>query len=204
MPRRPDRDMYCSDIEWLLTESSAALGERSSFSSFIRTLQSGHSTKTYDPRDADPYTDWQVGMGPAGRGAFERHRRVWRLWTQLCPAHQHVLVLRYTWTCRVRLRKPNGDEYWADAPTGVRSELGEVAGVVLEMARRFDEIDNGDRIARVLDACATHDSAALTSIVQEATEAVREAHTAYYELETAEWLSPTIPRSEGPTEAATA
>lgn len=176
--------MYCADLEWLLTESSAALGERSSFNSFVRTLQSGHATAHYDPSNADPFTDWQVRMGPRGQGAFARHRRVWRLWCQLPTEHQRTLTYRYTWTCQVPLKNPDGTERWEDSPQGLKSEVGvEVAGMVVHLAK-----ERGC-LAEVLQACEQHHSQAIEEIVATATEAVRAAHTAYYELETAEWLS---------------
>jgi hypothetical protein len=177
---RHDPDLYSSDIEWLLTESDAALGYRSSLGSQIDTLLRGGSSGGYDVACADPYRDDQIGsIGQPGSAT--KHRRIWPVWIALPTIHKEILSARYTAHFRIQTKTRDGGYGWTAWPLGVMMMLGDLAGVVLLLARDADSLET------VLTACAKCDTVALRPWLERATDASRAAHRAYREQQTYQW-----------------
>ena len=186
--QRATHNLYSPDLEWLLCESEQALGIRTSLASQIETLKRGAATSSYDPKNADPYTDWQVTSispdGPKREGAFGRHRRVWRLWSLLSTEHRRVLSYHYAFTMRTKVKRGKKTE-WQAFPPGVAPLLGQLAGVAIMVAAQ-----EGD-LGVLLRLCERRQGDGVVTWERRAEKLVSEAHSAYYAAEAGEsdrWL----------------
>ncbi len=113
-----DRELYCADVEWLLTERDADCGVQSSFGAMIAELAAAPDPTprrkdlpepTAKPTgrsgvgsslSPDPYHSGQceLAAAPRGRGhqtAFARDRRLLRVWLSLDAATRRVLAAHY-------------------------------------------------------------------------------------------------------------
>ena len=178
--RRP-QDTFDRDVEWLLCEADHAIGHRSSMGQQIDALLRGTPDTTYDPSLADPYQDWQVSS-PSKPGVFDRHRRLWRVWTQLPTRHQAILTAQYCGTGRMQVRNPDGSMGYSTWPPGVLSEFGHLSGLALALAYERSAVEV------FLRACQSHDEVTLAEHRKGVEMASREAHRAFREFGASEWL----------------
>jgi hypothetical protein len=150
-----DRRLYEYDIEWLLCDAPALLGERSIAASNFGAIERGGASPSIS--DTWPYHEQYMHSIPH----VDRARRLTRVWDALPARHQATLRARYI-TRR----------YW---PLGAQTFLSqELVGVALYYA--------ADREA-LLDACTRAGQKQAQKVILEARklafEAIRDAHQAW-------------------------
>lgn len=150
-----DRRLYEYDIEWLLNDAPALLGERSIAASNFGAIERGGASPSIS--DTWPYHEQYMHSIPH----VDRARRLTKVWDALTAEHQATLRARYI-TRR----------YW---PLGCQVFLtAELVGVALYYAP--------DREA-LLDACTRAGQPAAKKLIvqarKDALERLKEAHQAW-------------------------
>lgn len=153
-----DRRLYEYDIEWLLNDAPALLGERSIAASNFGAIERGGASPSIS--DTWPYHEQFANSIPH----VDRARRLTKVWDALPARHQATLRARYI-TRR----------YW---PLGCQVFLtAELVGVALYYA--------ADREA-LLDACTRAGQPDAKRTITEARklafEAIRDAHQAWRDV----------------------
>ena len=170
--RSPKRHGLCSpavrettrdpDLEWLLCEAPALLGERSGHAAVVAALERG-------PGGAQS-TDGAWDAVERARPHAARFRRLRAAWTLVAPDHRRLLVVHYT--------AP------ASRAAGVPAQLGELARAALALC--------SDRRALELACGHPSGSGSAKRIAEArglATRALRQAHRAWSSARRAEVLT---------------
>lgn len=179
---RDDRELWSNDIEWYLTQRDAACGVRSSLGGQVATIERGVSAS--GAPNSDPYDDGQVGLGPAQRKAFARDREMRKRWHRLPESARAVLRVHYgalapsdpATTPLIRWSVELGPAILRRA----EGQLGKLVRVTLWLGKESGKLTEWAK------AWGNGSSAKASTVRAERT--IRDAHRAYYRVETEEWL----------------